>query len=105
LPLSLDGWSFYEKNSLRQKTKEFQFSLLAVDAKKVSLVGEFNNWNPDADPMKRNDDGTWTTTKKLPQGNMEYKFWLDGEWIQDPLASMGCPNCFGTQNSIVKVVL
>jgi 1,4-alpha-glucan branching enzyme len=37
------------KDSSNQKTKETQFSLEAVESKKVSLVGEFNIWNPDAD--------------------------------------------------------
>ena len=37
------------KNKLKQKTKEIVFSLKAIEAKKVSLVGEFNNWNPDPD--------------------------------------------------------
>ena len=36
-----------------QETKEIQFSLLAIEAKKVSLVGEFNNWNPDLDACSR----------------------------------------------------
>jgi 1,4-alpha-glucan branching enzyme len=84
-----------------QETKEIQFSLLAIEAKKVSLVGEFNNWNPDADPMQSNGSGTWIKAKMLSPGNIEYKFWVDGEWMQDPANLRACPNCFGTQNSIV----
>ena len=93
------------KNSSKQKTKKIQFSLEAGDAKKVSLVGEFNNWNPDADPMQRDENGTWTKAKMLSPGNIEYKFWVDGEWIQDPENLRTCPNCFGTQNNVVKVIL
>jgi hypothetical protein len=37
------------KDGSKQKTKEIQFSLEAVEAKKISLVGGFNNGNPDAD--------------------------------------------------------
>ena len=92
------------ENSSKKKTRKIQFSLKAVEAKKVSLVGEFNNWNPDADPMQRNENGTWTKTKMLLPGNMEYKFYVDGEWTQDPENSMICPNCFGTQNSVVKII-
>jgi len=88
-----------------KKTKKIQFSLLAVDAKKVSLVGEFNNWHPDADPMQVDSSGTWSKIKKLSPGDIEYKFWVDGEWIPDPENLRACPNCFGTQNSVVKVVL
>jgi 1,4-alpha-glucan branching enzyme len=92
------------KNSLKQKTKKIQFSLEAGDARKVSLVGEFNNWNPDADPMLRDGNGTWTKAKMLSPGNIEYKFWVDGQWIQDPENLRTCPNCFGTRNNVVKVV-
>jgi len=88
-----------------QETKEIQFSLLAIEAKKVSLVGEFNNWNPDADPMQSDDNGTWTKAKMLSPGNIEYKYWVDGEWVQDPANLRACPNCFGTQNSVVKVII
>ena len=92
------------KNNSKQKNKEIQFSLLAIEAKKVSLVGEFNDWNPDADPMQSDGNGTWTKAKMLSPGNIEYKFWVDGEWMQDPVNLRACPNCFGTQNSIVKVI-
>ena len=93
------------ENSSKKKTKKIQFSLEAVEAKKVSLVGEFNNWNPDADPMQRDENGKWTKTKMLSPGNIEYKFCVDGEWTQDPENLRTCPNCFGTQNSVVKVIL
>jgi len=93
------------KNSQKKQTKEFQFSFNAGDAKKVSLVGEFNNWNPDADPMQKDGNGTWTKKKMLSLGNIEYKYWVDGEWVQDPENSSVCPNCFGTQNNVVNVIL
>jgi 1,4-alpha-glucan branching enzyme len=93
------------KNNLKQNTKKILFSLKADNAKKVSLVGEFNNWNPDADPMRRDENDTWTKAKILSPGNIEYKFWVDGQWIQDPENLRTCPNCFGTQNSIAKVLL
>jgi 1,4-alpha-glucan branching enzyme len=94
-----------QKNSPKQKAKKIQFSFAAGSAKKVSLVGEFNDWNPDADPMERNGTETWTKTKMLPPGNLEYKFWVDGEWMEDPENLRVCRNCFGTINNIVKVNL
>jgi 1,4-alpha-glucan branching enzyme len=93
------------KNVSKQNTKKIQFIIEAVDAKKVSLVGEFNNWNPEADPMQRDGNGTWKKTKMLPAGNTEYKFWVDGQWVQDPQNLRVCMNCFGTLNNIVKVAL
>jgi hypothetical protein len=37
------------KISLKQKSKKIPFSLESVEAKKVSLNGEFNNWDLHAD--------------------------------------------------------
>jgi 1,4-alpha-glucan branching enzyme len=92
-------------NVSKQNTKKIQFIIEAVNAKKVSLVGEFNNWNPDADPMQIDKNGKWAKTKMLSPGNIEYKFWVDGQWIQDPENMRTCPNCFGTLNNVVKVIL
>jgi 1,4-alpha-glucan branching enzyme len=94
-----------QKNSSKQKIKSIQFSFNAGEAKQVSLVGEFNNWNPDADPMQKDENGTWTKKIMLPPGDIEYKFWVDGQWIQDPENLRVCPNCFGTRNNIVKVIM
>jgi 1,4-alpha-glucan branching enzyme len=92
------------ENSAKQKTRKIKFSLKAVEAKKVSLAGEFNNWNPDADPMHRDENGIWTKAKMLSPGNLKYKFFVDGEWIQDPENLRTCPNEFGTLNNVVKVI-
>ena len=93
-----------QKITQKQKAKKIQFSLTAAHAMKVSLVGEFNDWNPEADPMHEDGNGIWTKTKMLPPGNLEYKYWVDGEWMEDPINLRVCPNCFGTLNNIVKVV-
>ena len=94
-----------QKNSLTRKTKRIQFSFEAADAKKVSLVGEFNNWNPDVDPMQRDENGTWTKVKMLSSGNKEYKYQIDDEWVHDPENLRVCSNCFGTLNNVARVVL
>ena len=94
-----------QKNSLTRKTKRIQFSFEAADAKKVSLVGEFNNWNPDADPMQKDENGTWTKVKMLSPGNKEYKYQVDDEWVHDPENLRVCSNCFGTLNNVVRVIL
>ena len=56
------------KINSKQNTKKIRFSLEAVEAKKVSLVGEFNKWNPDADPMQKEDNGTL-----LSKNGFDYK--------------------------------
>jgi hypothetical protein len=53
---------------------------------KVYLAGTFNEWKADAHAMEGPDgDGQFSTRVKLPAGNHEYKFVVDGtKWRQDP---------------------
>jgi 1,4-alpha-glucan branching enzyme len=85
------------------KTVNVVFALLEPDAKQVSLCGDFNDWSPDATPMKRQDDGHWEATVQLAPGRYQYKFIIDGEWIPDPLAHDNVWNQHGTLNSVIEV--
>jgi len=51
----------------------------------VSVAGDFNGWNTNANPMTLGDDGVWSTVLDLDPGTYEYKFVVNGtEWIADP---------------------
>lgn len=52
-----------------------RFSLWAPHAQKVSVVGDFNHWDPEANPMERAEDGEiWKTfVPNLPEGTL-YKY-------------------------------
>jgi len=63
------------------------FTLYAPDKKSVHLIGDFNDWKHDADPMRQVDDGLWTAEKELPRGAFGYQFLIDGELVTcDPYA-------------------
>ena len=70
------------KNNLRPTN----FLLLAPQARQVSVIGEFNNWQPNAHPMKRQPDGGWTAQIPLNHGHHQYLFLVDGEKKLDPRA-------------------
>ena len=53
------------------------------NAKKVYLVGDFNNWNMIGTPLYKTEKG-WETKIKLPKGKYYYKFIVDGYWTNDP---------------------
>ncbi len=72
------------------------------DAKKVYLVGDFNNWNPEADRMVKRK-GAFHKLLQLEPGEYQYKFVVDGEWHSDPSADSQVLNEFGTLNSVVKI--
>lgn len=76
------------------------------DAKKVYLVGDFNDWSPTADPMTdENADGEWTLFYPLTTGAYAYKFLVDGKnWVPDPTNPESAPDGFNGRNSIVKIV-
>ena len=80
------------------------FRYVDTDAKKVFLVGDFNNWSPNSDPMKDlNGDGHWSLFYPLRPGTYQYKFVVDGRWIPDPRNQESEPDGFDGINSVVKV--
>jgi hypothetical protein len=82
-----------------------RFVLMAPDARNVSVVGDFNNWNRTTTALAPSgNDGVWTISVPLPPGRHEYAFIVDGEnWTPDPLASVTVHDDFGTASSIVTV--
>ena len=84
-------------------TKPAQFKLYAPVARKVSLAGNFNNWDTKSHYLKKDSKGNWAIKVDLTPGKYEYKFVVDGNWINDPSCTSQAYNNFGTQNSIVEI--
>jgi 1,4-alpha-glucan branching enzyme len=85
------------------KAKAAEFKLFAPQAKRVSLAGNFNNWNTRQLGAKKDSSGNWSVRLSLKPGRYEYKFFVDGSWVNDPRCSACVPNAFGTQNCIVEI--
>jgi len=80
------------------------FSVVAPNAASVSIVGDFNRWNPAALPMRRSPDGrTWQVEVRLPLGLYAYAFMIDGRLAPDPAAPHAAADDFGTPNSMLVV--
>ena len=63
------------------------FTLFAPGKQSVHLIGDFNDWDHQADPLHQLDDGLWTTARDLPRGSFAYQFLIDGQLvICDPYA-------------------
>ena len=84
----------------KNKTKKIQFELSAPGAQKVYLAGDFNNWDANAHPMKKDKNGIWKTALSLKSGRYEYRFLVDGNWENDPSCCDCAPNEFGSQNCV-----
>ncbi|MDD4526485.1 MAG: isoamylase early set domain-containing protein [Candidatus Margulisbacteria bacterium] len=92
-----------KKVQKKEVKRKIQFKFYAPQAQDVSLVGTFNKWNPIKKKMKMNEKGEWLTRVILSEGEHQYKFIVDGEWINDPGAERFLENGVGGINS-VKVV-
>lgn len=81
------------------------FVLYAPGAHSVALVGDFNNWDTTATPLRRTGaSGAWVVTVPLPPGRYRYAFLIDGtRWLADPGAPRAPDDDFGTPNSVLTV--
>jgi len=85
-----------------QKLLLVRFAIHQPGAEKVSLVGDFNNWNELV--LKKNSEGLFWGELKVPQGTYAYGFLVNGkEWTLDPKAPRQVLDGFGGQNSLVKL--
>ncbi|MBN1779492.1 isoamylase early set domain-containing protein [bacterium] len=72
----------------------------------VNLVGDFNEWNKTATPMKRMENGSFSVALNLNTGNeYQFRYLIDGEtWENDWHADKYVPTIFGdVENSVVVV--
>jgi 1,4-alpha-glucan branching enzyme len=83
--------------------KPIEFKFYAPAAKRVSLAGSFNNWNTKALSAKKDSKGNWAAKVNLKPGRYEYKFFVDGSWLNDPRCTACASNAFGSQNCVIEV--
>ncbi len=63
------------------------FALHAPGKRFVSLVGDFNQWDPFADMMNASPDGTWWLTRPVSNGVSHYQYCIEGRrFLADPYA-------------------
>jgi Carbohydrate-binding module 48 (Isoamylase N-terminal domain) len=84
------------------------FVFPAPAAEKVSVVGDFNQWDTTATPMKRIDNTDfWSVTVPMSIGRHIFSYFAvtkDGErWSADPTRPAAPDDGFGRANSVVLV--
>jgi|SRR5262252_9824088 len=88
----------------RRADSRVRFSVSAPAAKAVSLVGDFDGWNPAALPMRRDvDEGRWFVDVHLPPGRHVFAFSVDGGLRADPTAPRAVEDDFGVPSSVIVV--
>jgi len=92
-----------QRYSAKRTRHHVDFFCHAPDAAQVSLVGDFNEWQPASNPMRRMPDGCWMTTLELSHGYHQYFFLVDGKPVLDPNASGNASNESDQPVSLVAV--
>jgi hypothetical protein len=80
-----------------------RFSVAAPSAKQVSLVGDFNRWNPAAVPMRRAAKDVWIVDVRLQPGRHVFAFSIDGGLRADSTAPRAVEDDFGVPGSVIVV--
>ena len=75
----------------------------AVEVKSVHLVGEFNDWDLTATPMKRGKKRVFQATLELAPGReYQFRYLVNGEhWCNDWHADAYVPSGPGEDNCVV----
>ena len=73
-------------------------------ARSISLVGDFNEWNPNSHPMEPWRKGWWTVQVPLNPGRHYYRFLVDGKARLDPHAEETARDEHGEQVSVITLI-
>jgi 1,4-alpha-glucan branching enzyme len=71
----------------------------------VSVVGDFNDWDPLATPLRKRSNGTRSATVDLPPGgSYRFKYLADGgSWFCDPDADSVADEEIAAADSLLVV--
>jgi 1,4-alpha-glucan branching enzyme len=81
---------------------QITFAVNAPAGTGVSLVGDFNEWQPGRMRLTSRGDH-WEVTLRLPPGRYRFAYVTDrGDWLPDPVAAP-VPDDFGRPTSVLTV--
>lgn len=87
----------------RTRVARVQFVFVAPQARRVAVVGDFNDWDIAAAPLTVSG-GVWSGQLDVPFGRHDYAFVVDGErWVRDPNAPQAPADEFGAGYSVLVV--
>lgn len=91
-----------KKGKTKQVKVTFALPVDEVD-QAVSVVGDFNGWDPLAHPLRKRSNGTRSVSVELPVGTTaRFKYLThDGHWLCDPDADGEAANDHGGVDSIL----
>jgi hypothetical protein len=82
--------------------KRVRFAVNLASGDQVALIGDFNDWNPEATPLRR-ERGGWSATLPLAPGRYRYAYVVDGRrLLADPFGPLADDE-FGAPTSVITV--
>jgi 1,4-alpha-glucan branching enzyme len=102
-----EEWNRENNNSEAEtegsEKNEVEFEFMDSDATSVALVGTFNDWNKEANPMVKEGD-VWKCTLQLDAGKYEYQFVVNAtDWKIDPKSEENVKNKYEGVNSVIEI--
>jgi hypothetical protein len=88
----------------RDTVQVVRFVFVDPSAKRVELVGDFNEWAKGTTQLTHSGaPGVWAVSVPLSPGRHEYAFIINGSrWVADPFAPKSSDD-FGTESSVIRV--
>ena len=96
---------FLETKKVRRTTFRLP-KVAATDSKSVCIVGDFNNWNTNADPMKKLKNGDYSIELDLELGReYQFRYLIDElKWENDRSADKYVRSVYGDCDNSVVIV-
>jgi chromosome partitioning protein len=96
-----NNWTWVNSPGVTVVPEGVVFTLEALSAERVQLVGDFNGWTMEGSEMQH-EGRYWRKLLNLEPGRYLYRFVVDGNWQSDPLNTRVEP-CPGGYNSVLVV--
>jgi hypothetical protein len=105
-PATLARSSSGEAATATADARPVYLRLDAPASSRVAVVGDFNDWDPAATPLRpTGDHGTWVVELRLKPGRYHYTFLIDGRrWERDPREAPAAESDFGAPVSVLTVI-
>ena len=95
------NWTWINSPGVTVMPEGVVFTVEALSAERVQLLGDFNGWTLEGSEMHRHGR-FWRKVLNLEPGRYLYRFLVDGSWQSDPLNATVEP-CPGGYNSVLVV--
>ena len=83
----------------------FRLKAEEVEGKEVAVLGDFNEWDPKANPLAARKNGSFSTTVSLDADkSYRFRYLADEErWLNDAEVESLVPNRFGGADCLLEL--